>query len=224
MIRLALSSLRFRTAAFLAIFVAVVLGAALMSAAGGLLETGLRLNAAPQRLADAPIVVTGRPAYHPPNGSGSVAYPERHGVDPALVDKLARTPGVAQGDPGCLVPRSGCPRQGHSDRPRLDLGRAHAVQARQRQHTDCRTGSPRPTSRRYCEARRQGERHRERCAARVHPRRRRHTSAPGRRTVRVLLRSRYAEAGRRDRRLPSTRYFGTRPGPKLSSYRKASRR
>ena len=104
MIRLALSSLRFRTAAFLAIFVAVVLGASLMSAAGGLLETGLRLNAAPQRLADAPIIVTGRPAYHPPNGSGSVAYPERHGVDPALVAKLARTPGVAKAIPDVSFP------------------------------------------------------------------------------------------------------------------------
>lgn len=104
MIRLALSSLRFRTAAFLAIFVAVLLGSALMSAAGGLLETGLRLNASPQRLADAPIVVTGRPAYHPPNGSGSVAYPERHGVDPALVAKLAGTPGVAKAIPDVSFP------------------------------------------------------------------------------------------------------------------------
>lgn len=74
MFRLALSTLRFRTAAFLAVFVAVLLGSSLMSAAGGLLETGLRLNASPQRLSAAPILVTGRPAYHPPNGSGSVAY------------------------------------------------------------------------------------------------------------------------------------------------------
>lgn len=104
MIRLALSSLRFRTAAFLAIFVAVVLGSSLMSAAGGLLETGLRLNATPQRLADAPIIVTGDPAYHPPNGSGSVAYPERHGVDPALVAKLAGFPGVAKAIPDVSFP------------------------------------------------------------------------------------------------------------------------
>lgn len=104
MIRLALSSLRFRTAAFLAIFVAVLLGSALMSAAGGLLETGLRLNASPQRLADAPIIVTGRPAYHPPNGSGSVAYPERHGVDPALVAELAATEGVAKAIPDVSFP------------------------------------------------------------------------------------------------------------------------
>ena len=104
MIRLALSSLRFRTAAFLAIFVAVVLGSSLMSAAGGLLETGLRLNASPQRLDAAPIIVTGHPAYHPPNGSGSVAYPERHGVDPALVAKLASTPGVAKAIPDVSFP------------------------------------------------------------------------------------------------------------------------
>ncbi|MEV6416915.1 FtsX-like permease family protein [Kribbella sp. NPDC051718] len=104
MIRLALSSLRFRTAAFLAIFVAVLLGSSLMSAAGGLLETGLRLNAAPQRLADAPIIVTGRPAYHPPNGSGSVAYPERHGVDPTLVTKLTAVEGVAQAIPDVSFP------------------------------------------------------------------------------------------------------------------------
>lgn len=104
MIRLALSSLRFRTAAFLAIFVAVLLGSSLMSAAGGLLETGLRLNAAPQRLAAAPIIVTGRPAYHPPNGSGSVAYPERHGVDPTLVAKLADVEGVEQAIPDVSFP------------------------------------------------------------------------------------------------------------------------
>ncbi|GAB3810615.1 ABC transporter permease [Kribbella italica] len=109
MIRLALSSLRFRTAAFLAIFVAVLLGSSLMAAAGGLLETGLRLNAAPQRLADAPIVVTGRPAYHPPNGSGSVAYPERHAIDVALADRLASTPGVAKVVPDVFVPAAVAP-------------------------------------------------------------------------------------------------------------------
>jgi putative ABC transport system permease protein len=94
MFRLAVTTLRYRTAAFLAVFVAVLLGGALLSAAGGLLETGLRLNAAPQRLAAAPIIVTGDPAYHPPNGSGAAPFPERHRVDPALATKLAATPGV----------------------------------------------------------------------------------------------------------------------------------
>ncbi|HZX03159.1 ABC transporter permease [Kribbella sp.] len=94
MFRLAVTTLRYRTAAFLAIFVAVLLGGALLSAAGGLLETGLRLNAPPQRLSAAPIVVTGDPAYHPPNGSGSAALPERHRLDPSLTTKLVSTPGV----------------------------------------------------------------------------------------------------------------------------------
>ncbi|MFB6725275.1 ABC transporter permease [Kribbella sp. NPDC056345] len=95
MFRLALTTLRHRTAAFLAIFVALLLGSALLAAAGGLLETGLRLNAPPQRLAAAPLIVTGDPAYHPPNGSGSAAFPERHRVDADLANKLASTPGVA---------------------------------------------------------------------------------------------------------------------------------
>ena len=104
MFRLAVTTLRYRTAAFLAIFVAVLLGGALLSAAGGLLETGLRLNAPPQRLAAAPIVVTGDPAYHPPNGSGSAAFPERHRVDPTLLTKLTTTPGVATAIPDRSFP------------------------------------------------------------------------------------------------------------------------
>jgi putative ABC transport system permease protein len=96
MFRLALTTLRYRTAAFLAIFIAVLLGSALLSAAGGLLETGLRLNAPPQRLAAAPSVGAGDPAYHPADGSGSAAFAERHSVDAALATKLAGTPGVAQ--------------------------------------------------------------------------------------------------------------------------------
>jgi len=104
MIRLAFSSLRHRAAAFLAILVAVTLGSALLCAAGGLLETGLRLNAPPQRLAAAPIVVAGDPAYHPPNGSGSAALPERHHLDAALVTKLAGTTGVARAIPDRSFP------------------------------------------------------------------------------------------------------------------------
>lgn len=104
MIRLAITSLRYRTAAFLAIFVAVLLGSSLLCAAGGILETGLRLNAPPQRLAAAPIVVTGDPAYHPPNGSGSAAYPERHGVDAALAGRLASMAGVAKVIPDVSFP------------------------------------------------------------------------------------------------------------------------
>jgi putative ABC transport system permease protein len=104
MIRLALTGLRFRAAAFLAIFIAVLLGSALLAAAGGLLETGLRLNASPQRLAAAPIVVTGRPAYQPPNGNGSVPYAERHSVNAGVVEELARTADVARVVPDMSFP------------------------------------------------------------------------------------------------------------------------
>ncbi|MEU4198096.1 FtsX-like permease family protein [Kribbella sp. NPDC026611] len=104
MFRLAVTTLRYRTAAFLAIFVAVLLGGALLSAAGGLLETGLRLNAPPQRLAAAPVVVTGDPAYHPPNGNGAAAFPERHRLDPTLVSKLSTTSGVAKAVPDRSFP------------------------------------------------------------------------------------------------------------------------
>ncbi|WP_427890288.1 FtsX-like permease family protein [Kribbella sp. GL6] len=112
MLRLAVTTLRYRTAAFLAIFVAVLLGGALLSAAGGLLETGLRLNAPPQRLAAAPIVVTGDPAYHPPDGSGSAALPERHRVDPALLTQLTHTPGVEKAVPDRSFPAALTPAAG----------------------------------------------------------------------------------------------------------------
>src|SRR3954463_12662981 len=118
MFRLALTTLRHRTAAFLAIFVALLLGSALLAAAGGLLETGLRLNAPPQRLAAAPLIVSGDPAYHPPNGSGSAAFPERHRVDADLAAKLASTPGVSRGIadrsfPAVLTPTDGDVLMGH---------------------------------------------------------------------------------------------------------------
>ncbi|HEY3514883.1 ABC transporter permease [Kribbella sp. NPDC051137] len=112
MFRLAVTTLRYRTAAFLAIFVAVLLGGALLSAAGGLLETGLRLNAPPQRLSAAPIVVTGDPAYHPPDGSGSAAFPERHRVDPSLITELTHTPGVAKAVPDRSFPAALTPAAG----------------------------------------------------------------------------------------------------------------
>ncbi len=227
MIRLALSSLRFRTAAFLAIFVAVLLGSALMSAAGGLLETGLRLNASPQRLADAPIIVTGRPAYHPPNGSGSVAYPERHGVDPALVAKLAGTTGVAKAIPDVSFPAVVAPGRRSPDRSRLGSADAHAVQAHRRYCARRRAGRPRPPADRRREARRRGERDRQRRPARVRPgRRRRHRST--RSTYRPSS-SRpqadsFAAAGRRDRSLSGPRYDGRRPRRSDSSCPRVSRR
>jgi putative ABC transport system permease protein len=55
MFRLALGTLRFRTAGFVASFVVVVLGATMVIAAGGLLESGIRATVPPQRLTAPPI-------------------------------------------------------------------------------------------------------------------------------------------------------------------------
>ncbi|MFF0149604.1 hypothetical protein [Amycolatopsis sulphurea] len=59
MLRIALRTLRLRKGGFLATFVAAFLGAVIISAAGGLMETGIRADAPPQRLAGAPLVVAG---------------------------------------------------------------------------------------------------------------------------------------------------------------------
>ena len=61
MFRLALRTLRLRKGGFLATFVAAFLGAVIVSACGGLMETGIRADAPPQRLAAVPIVVVNPP-------------------------------------------------------------------------------------------------------------------------------------------------------------------
>ncbi|MCK7622429.1 FtsX-like permease family protein [Streptomyces sp. RS10V-4] len=86
--RLALRTLKLRRTGFLATFLAMFLGAALVIGCGGLMETGVRMAADPQRLTGAPVVVTGGQSY------GSAALTERHRIDPALVDTVARADGV----------------------------------------------------------------------------------------------------------------------------------
>ncbi|HEX7659530.1 MAG TPA: FtsX-like permease family protein [Pseudonocardiaceae bacterium] len=89
MFRLAARTLRFRTTAFIATFVAMFLGAAIVMACGGLMETGIRMAAPPQLFAGAPIVVTAPQTYH------SAALTEQSHLDPALVDTVRSVPGVA---------------------------------------------------------------------------------------------------------------------------------
>ncbi|WP_326567177.1 FtsX-like permease family protein [Amycolatopsis rhabdoformis] len=103
MFRLALRTLRLRKGGFLATFVAAFLGAVIVSACGGLMETGIRADAPPQWLAAAPIIVAGQqeiqlPKHDPAEGklkTESVALPERVRLDPALADKIRATPGVS---------------------------------------------------------------------------------------------------------------------------------
>ncbi|HYG83956.1 MAG TPA: FtsX-like permease family protein [Verrucomicrobiae bacterium] len=57
MFRLALKTLRYRQASFLGAFLAIFAGVAIIMACGGLMETGIRLDAPPERL-NAPILVS----------------------------------------------------------------------------------------------------------------------------------------------------------------------
>lgn len=90
MIKLALASLRHRLPAFVATFIAIGVAIAVLFACAGLFESGIRLNASPQRLSAAPIVVTSNQVYHPPNGSGSADLVARvAGVDGHTVPDMS---------------------------------------------------------------------------------------------------------------------------------------
>ncbi|WP_405061101.1 ABC transporter permease [Kribbella sp. NBC_01505] len=97
MMRLAIRTLRFRKGGFIATFVAVVFGTAIVMACGGLMETGIRSNVAPERFAAAPIVVSG-PQSHKPAGADEDldAFPltEVAGVPADLLTKIRAVEGV----------------------------------------------------------------------------------------------------------------------------------
>lgn len=91
---LALRTARTRLAALVAVFVAVLGGAALVTADGVLAESGLRSHAAAGRLAGADVVVTADQSLHPAEDL-AVALPERRAVPADLVPSLAALPGAA---------------------------------------------------------------------------------------------------------------------------------
>lgn len=93
MIRLALSSLKYRLTSFVATFLALFLGAAIVMACGGLMETGVRAAVAPELMSGAPIVVTGNQTHD------GVALTERTRIDQGIVADVAAVPGVAQAIP-----------------------------------------------------------------------------------------------------------------------------
>ncbi|TDD46869.1 FtsX-like permease family protein, partial [Kribbella antibiotica] len=95
--RLAIRTLRFRKGGFIATFVAVVFGTAIVMACGGLMETGIRSNVEPQRLAAAPIVVTGQQSHKPAGADEDLdAFPltEVSGVPSDLLTKIRSVEGV----------------------------------------------------------------------------------------------------------------------------------
>jgi putative ABC transport system permease protein len=91
--QLAVRTLRFRKTAFIASFLALFAGAALVTACGTLMETGLRSAVAPRALAEAPIVVAG----DQDNASETVS--EWADVDEDLTAEVAAVDGVADAVP-----------------------------------------------------------------------------------------------------------------------------
>ncbi|MDS0134067.1 MULTISPECIES: ABC transporter permease [unclassified Amycolatopsis] len=106
MFKLALRTLRLRKGGFLATFVAVFFGALVVSACGGLMETGIRSETPVQRLAAAPIVVGGQQTIELPEDDPATLepddkhkfenapLPERVRLDAALAGRLRAVPGV----------------------------------------------------------------------------------------------------------------------------------
>ncbi|WP_026877833.1 FtsX-like permease family protein [Jiangella gansuensis] len=94
MIRLAAHTLRHRAGTFTAAFVAMFLGAAIVMACGGLMETGIRTAVPPQELAGADVVVAGDQRYDIPGSEESAVLTERVRVDADLVGSVAAVDGV----------------------------------------------------------------------------------------------------------------------------------
>ncbi|MCP2337596.1 ABC transporter permease [Actinomadura rupiterrae] len=110
MMRLALSSLRHRKAAFAGAFIALWAAAALVTACGVLLQTGVASTPRPQRYAGAPIVVTGDQSvhavqYHKGHARHrSRAIDQRAWLPESAVAKAAAAPGVKQVAPEVSFP------------------------------------------------------------------------------------------------------------------------
>jgi putative ABC transport system permease protein len=118
---LARAAVRFKPSSFIGTFVALLLAAAIVSACGILLETGLRASVPADRYAKAPVVVAADQRVHMIVGSGEGAYdaathvPDTARLPESLVDKAASAPGAAVviGDVGYPVRRDGTPLTAH---------------------------------------------------------------------------------------------------------------
>ncbi|MEU3712676.1 FtsX-like permease family protein [Streptomyces catenulae] len=101
MIRLAFKTLRFHKGGFLATFIALFFGAAIVVGCGGLFETGLHKAAPPQRLAAAPLLITGDQRF--PDTRRDI-FPERVRLDRTLADRVKAVPGVSAVVPDVSFP------------------------------------------------------------------------------------------------------------------------
>ncbi|MEU8798505.1 FtsX-like permease family protein [Spirillospora sp. NPDC048819] len=106
MFRLALRTLRFRKGGFAASFAALFLGVVIVTACGGLMESGIRTEVRPQRLAAAPVVVAGDQSYRVPKSGDAerVTLPERVRLEADLVSASRAVPGVARVVPDVSFP------------------------------------------------------------------------------------------------------------------------
>ncbi|WP_394360166.1 FtsX-like permease family protein [Amycolatopsis sp. SB7-3] len=128
MLRLAFRTLRLRKGGFIGTFIAVFFGALIVASCGGLMETGIRGNAEPQRLAAAPILVTGGQTFELPKEDPAslepddkrkfedARLPERVRLDDGLVSRLRSVPGVSDvvGEVSFPLAAGGKPALGHA--------------------------------------------------------------------------------------------------------------
>lgn len=131
MLRYALQTVRDRKAGFLGAFVALLCAAALVTACGTLLETGLRGKIATERYAGAPVVVSADQNVHrttvkEKKGKSKTKHKakpvaERAWLPAVTVDTVRAVPGVAQAVPeltfraAALVKGAGAkPSYGHA--------------------------------------------------------------------------------------------------------------
>ena len=98
MFSLALHTIKARRGGFVAAFVALFLGAAVITASGVLLESGLRSSVAAERYAAAAVVVGGIQALDQPN-EPSVPFAERVTLPSDAAERVARVPGVQHAIP-----------------------------------------------------------------------------------------------------------------------------
>ncbi|MFF2960772.1 FtsX-like permease family protein [Streptomyces sp. NPDC057963] len=118
---LARAAVRFKPSSFVGTFVALLLAAAIVSACGILLETGLRASVPADRYAKAPVVVAADQRVHMTVGSGEGAYdaatpvPDTARLPESLVGKAASAPGAAAaiGDVSYSVRQNGTPLTAH---------------------------------------------------------------------------------------------------------------
>lgn len=99
MISFAYKTLRHRKAGFAGAFVALLCAAALVTACGMLLETGLRGAVTPERYAGTPVIVAGDQYVRQIKDSGkekAKLLSERRWISAALVPEIKRIPGVTK--------------------------------------------------------------------------------------------------------------------------------